>query len=300
MWSYLKKSSIMIDNYSIQDLNNVSIGFDKVAIMKFDRELPTLSGSSRFECSYFSYKYNEKVRNPQSKPLRDKSKKSNQRIFTINKKKVIQKSIALSKLKQSQKFMAFYSISFPIGFDDRFAVECLNTWLTKLRQNSLKFQYLWVAERQKNGTIHFHMLINKWLNIRVVNFMMAQTINFCINKNKLFNLNFDRSRYNGVDVVKVRNARDVSKYITKYATKQISKFNCRAWSCDYITSALFVRVCDYFGNVIDKLENFLFKSGCKWFSFENDFCLCIFTDKEYIPEPLKKLISINNKIAGYA
>jgi hypothetical protein len=35
--------------------------------------------------------------------------------------------------------------------------------------------YLWVAERQKNNTIHFHLLTNDFMEIRIVNEFMANS-----------------------------------------------------------------------------------------------------------------------------
>jgi hypothetical protein len=78
-----------------------------------------------------------------------------------------------SRLEKSRKFLAFYSIRFPVGLPDEKAYKIFNTWFTRCRRDSGLKTYLWVAERQKNGTIHFHLLTNDFLPIKAVNGYMA-------------------------------------------------------------------------------------------------------------------------------
>lgn len=70
--------------------------------------------------------------------------------YKLNKKKVREKCSAFFGLKQSRKFLAFYSISFPQNFPDESAYQCFNTVKTRLRDECGLKSYLWVAERQKN------------------------------------------------------------------------------------------------------------------------------------------------------
>jgi hypothetical protein len=280
----------------VNENSSVSVSEDKLVLMKVDKELPSLSGSSYFHSSYYSLQYYPKVSKPLAKPINKSNQFKIKRKFKINKKCVIQKSLSLSSLKQSQKFLAFYSISFPKGFPDESAIKCLNSWLTKIRQNSLKFNYIWVAERQKNKTIHFHILLNKWLNIKITNFYMSKSINATIISDKLFDLNFDYKKYNGVDVIRVNNSKDVSNYITKYTTKGKDVFNCKAWGCDWLTSRLFTKISDYFGSVYDDICNFVNKSGSAFNVFSNDFCYIIWFEKMFKNNLLLRLRDINEKI----
>ncbi len=76
------------------------------------------------------------------------------RTYTIPRSKVRSKSAAFFQVKQSKKFMAFYTVSFPPGIPDDLAYRLFNTWLTRLRDKKkgvgLK-SYLWVAERQEGA-----------------------------------------------------------------------------------------------------------------------------------------------------
>lgn len=173
----------------------------------------------------------------------------------INKSKVRGKMFALFNLKRSRRFIAFYSVSFPVGCSDDAAFEIWNYWLTACRKRFGLEHYIWVTERQRNNTIHFHMLTNNWLPVQQVNRAMAIIINNAVSRGSLTWGNSSLDRYNGVDVDAVYNSkrhrktgknftpsqqRDwVSKYITKYVTKNEARFKHLCWHCSRSLSALF-------------------------------------------------------------
>lgn len=47
---------------------------------------------------------------------------------------------------------------------DKEVKKMLNYYLTELKKMVGEFSYVWKAEKQKNGNIHFHILINKYIN----------------------------------------------------------------------------------------------------------------------------------------
>lgn len=158
--------------------------------------------------------------------------------YKLNKKKVRSKIMAYSQLDKSRKFMAFYSISFPAGLDDFTIRQIHNTALTRIRKYRKSFTYIWIAERQANGTLHFHMLTNEWLNIRITNHIYKAAIKTQIKKQNLTHIKFDDKKYNGVDVKPVKNIQGLSKYLAKYVTKNDYSYNGLAWNCDKTISAL--------------------------------------------------------------
>lgn len=158
--------------------------------------------------------------------------------YKLNKTKVRGKIIAYANLKKSKKFMAFYSISFPKGLSDEIIRTIHNTALTRIRKYRKSFSYIWVAERQRNGTLHFHMLTNEYLNIRIINHIYKKAISNAIDKNKLTEINYDQTKYNGVDVKLVESILKLTKYLTKYLTKNNSEFDGLCWNCDSSISAL--------------------------------------------------------------
>lgn len=62
------------------------------------------------------------------------SKRPKKTVYVLNKKKVREKCSAFFGLRQSRKFLAFYSISFPMGLEDSYIMQCYNTFLTRCRK----------------------------------------------------------------------------------------------------------------------------------------------------------------------
>ena len=156
----------------------------------------------------------------------------------MNKKKVRSKIMAYSQLPASKKFLAFYSISFPVGLSDKAIKKIHNTVLTRIRKLRKSFSYIWVAELQKNGTMHFHMITNSYFSIRIINSYYGTAIHNYLFKS-IENIKFLRSSYNGVDVKQIRNHKTVAIYMTKYVTKNETKMEGLSWNCSSDVSALF-------------------------------------------------------------
>jgi len=174
----------------------------------------------------------------------------------MNKKKVRGKILAYSQLPASQKFMAFYSISFPCGMSDEQIRKIHNSVLTRLRKIRKNFSYVWIAEKQKNGTLHFHMVTNSWFNIRVINRMYGVAISNRLQRDES-NIRFELEKYNGVDVKLIKNINTVSKYVTKYVTKNDTDTVGLKWNCSKDISGLFTSVhisFDDFMSFVDRLE----------------------------------------------
>lgn len=219
-----------------------------------------------------------------------------QKMYKLNKNKVRDKCFALSNLKMSKKFMAFYSVSFPEGFPDKAAISVMNNVLTNVRSKSLKFNYLWIVERQKNGTIHFHMLVNRYFNIRVFNYKFACAIENELLKNNDNGIKFNKSRYNGCDVVKVRSWRGVSQYISKYVSKSVELFKCRTLGMDRRLSKMFtsVMICsnevdyDYNKHCIDENGNIK--------RYDATYCTIFYVRGLYCIDLFRQLFDFNDKL----
>lgn len=168
------------------------------------------------------------------------------RTYKLNKSKVRKKMTAFCRLKASKKFIAFYSISFPAGTPDDITYVLFNKWLTNLRRNYNLSTYIWVAERQNNNTIHFHLLTNNWLPIKEVNRAMGASIQGEVNKGTMKWGASSEQLYNGIDVdspnypkkrqnenreqfrkrkqiAKHGNIRQSTQWITKYLIKYVTK-----------------------------------------------------------------------------
>jgi hypothetical protein len=200
----------------------------------------------------------------EEKPKRKKT-------ITLNRKKVIDKATAYGMLEQSKKFMAFYSVSFPVDTDEDICYTAFNYWLINCRKYYGLRSYLWVAEYQSNGTVHYHLLTNDFMRIRDVNRSMSETLDrlglftgedtlyYNRKKNKWVKGKLTKDNYNGVDVERVQGDRKkIIAYITKYVTKEKSEHNRRPWACSREVSALFTARTvepDDVHNVIDDMSD---------------------------------------------
>jgi hypothetical protein len=183
----------------------------------------------------------KKCLKPEQKELKfiEEKKKTHR----LNKSMVIKNCNAFSRLEKSKKFLAFYSISFPKGLPDDNAYKIFNTWLTRCRKNCGLKSYIWVAERQKNLTVHFHLLTNDFMTISQVNNFMAKCL-LTEKKCELESLkDVETEKYNGVDVKKVgKNKNGLVSYLTKYVTKNNIEFSHLTWHCSRDVSRLFTSI----------------------------------------------------------
>ena len=113
--------------------------------------------------------------------------------------------------------------------------------MTRLRKEKMLRSYLWISERQTNGTIHFHIAINYRMDIKRANRYMRACIFTCIDNNEIKYSRLEAIKYNGVDIAKNRktkritnfakqkNQKNLISYITKYVTKNNEKFKHLAW-----------------------------------------------------------------------
>lgn len=186
--------------------------------------------------------------------------------YNLNKSKVRKKLTALCRLERSKKFIAFYSISFPMQAPDVVLYKIFNKWLTSCRTRYNLKTYAWVAERQENGTLHFHMLTPDWLNIQDVNKSMANSIDTEVRKGTLSWNNSSKEKYNGIDVdspqfpkkrqgenreqYRIRKAKSkkgsiyarmkwITYYLVKYVTKNDEEFKHLPYHSSRDVSALF-------------------------------------------------------------
>lgn len=190
-------------------------------------------------------------------------------IYKINKTKVRKRLTALCRLKRSKAFLAFYSISFPVKTDDKVIYQIFNKWLTNCRTRYGLTTYVWVVERQKNGTLHFHLLTNNRMDIQTINKAMANSIETTVNQGLAEWGSSSRTLYNGVDVDCVQKPKQrqhetreqyrkrmgaykrssiyerikwATLYMTKYMTKNDDVFKHMPSHCSRDISQLFTSI----------------------------------------------------------
>jgi len=150
----------------------------------------------------------------------------------------------------------FCTLTFVAPVDDRTGITILNKFLTSARKSFPKLQYFWVAERQDNGNIHFHAILNKRLPVRRWNalWVLAQYNSGLIGCDKFgdqvskmeilarFENDTIHKVFNPLDIKKVSSISGLSGYLTKYITKQKkTPFACLPWHCSRQVSRMFTR-----------------------------------------------------------
>jgi hypothetical protein len=171
--------------------------------------------------------------------------------------------------------IAFVTLTLPskqVHSDDEIKDKCLNQLLVELRKRYNVKNYLWRAERQKNGNIHFHILLDKfipWSELRdrwnrIIN--KLQYIERYRDEMKDFHKNGFQARKdlfkhwdyqsqikaykqgkindwnspNSTDIHSLYKISKVKEYISKYTTKdeQNSEVKGRFWGCNFELSHL--------------------------------------------------------------
>lgn len=168
------------------------------------------------------------------------------------------------------KNLFFFTVTFPMGTADAAAYRIFNSWLTALRKERptkdgktyrMLRNYLWVAERQgekstiDNNTIHFHIAVPHFMNVQRANAMMRGTLKTAARRGEIPFSVYACKKYNGVDIAKDRKTkkvidfaaskrgrRSLGNYLTKYVTKNDTKFEHLAWHNSRGFSSLFTGI----------------------------------------------------------
>ncbi len=207
------------------------------------------------------------------------------KFYTINKKEVRQRILGFINTKKGKKELYFFTVTFPKGTSDDTCFKIYNIWLTSLRQYKMLHEYLWVCERQANGTIHYHIAVPHKMPVQRANAMMAGTLKTFARRGEIPFSVHQCKRYNGVDISKNRKTKRVTNfaikkgtralvtYLTKYVTKNNEGFTHLAWHNSRGYSSIFTGVTftiqEFKG--VNKFHHYLERDRRKWFETEYFF-----------------------------
>jgi hypothetical protein len=179
---------------------------------------------------------------------------SKPREYRVKKREVRQRLLGFINTQKGSKELYFWTVTFPKGTPDDVAYRMYNIWLTALRQRGMLKDYLWIAERQENGTVHFHIAVPHKMSVQYANNMMRTTLRTFSKRGEIPFSVYACKRYNGVDIAKNRKTRRVTNfaikkgtralitYLTKYVTKNDTAFSHLAWHNSRGFSSLFTGV----------------------------------------------------------
>lgn len=194
---------------------------------------------------------------------------------------------AIHKLVNSGlNWVAFATLTIPpveLATNAEWIKTCLNRWLTKLRRYKPSVAYFWVLERQKNGSLHLHVLLDRYMDKK---WLSRSWWDSCGRLS-------DAHLRAGTSVESVRDRNKLTSYLlSTYLTKQTQKdfedWTGRVWGCSRSVKAVAESVTKIVGthaNITRVIRHLLKahqnrRKGWSWhgFSFTAYRCASITTE----------------------
>lgn len=149
--------------------------------------------------------------------------------------------------------------------------ECLNVFLIYAIRHLNVRQFIWRAESQANGNIHFHLFMDSYIphqKVRTVWNKCQERLGYITR----FKAIYGHSNPNSTDIERIKSAKGASLYVTKYIAKESKyrKLSGRLWGCsdglrnirsyeqigDYETNALVEQVKSTKGTKVIQGDNY--------------------------------------------
>lgn len=174
---------------------------------------------------------------------------------------------------KTQQYLAFVTLTLPVKqfHSDKELRKAQTRYIENLQKTYNVKHYVWKAEAQKNGNIHFHLLIDRWIDWTVHRKLWNKQLDKLGYIDKYQEKHGDRNP-NTIDVhslkkdKKGRKMKNIGNYIIKYMTKR--EFGKRAiigkiWGCANPTKKLdYPRYAEgetFFYRIIELINKYDFK-----------------------------------------
>lgn len=132
------------------------------------------------------------------------------------------------------KNLYFLTVTFPQGTGDDCCKWLLNTVLTNLKKQGYFRDYLWVSERQENGTIHYHFFITQYTPASKIQKAISSSLTTaykkglssyppskCKNYQGFFFSKNKKGKVQNLKKLKTNKRKLVASYCAKYVAKDI-------------------------------------------------------------------------------
>lgn len=208
--------------------------------------------------------------------------------------KAINLLVAISRPKKAIDFKTNREFKFRINFitltlpsaqgavsDKELKQVALKQWIEYWRDHADGMSYVWRAERQANGNLHFHIITDRYIHYREIRDTWNKRLaawHFIDEFERKFNHRFP----NSTDVHSVQKIKNLGAYIAKYMSKSekhAQKIDGKVWDCSKNLKTLencawpaATLECEYFNALHEDLSDQ---------SFSTDHCAGIrLTEKE--------------------
>lgn len=139
--------------------------------------------------------------------------------------------------EKRRRYFVLVTLTLPskqIESDNIIKRKYLNVWLQNLERVHKGINWLWVAESQKNGNIHFHVVVDRWVNYIWVQKSWNRVLSNGAYIDE-FECKFGHRSPSSTDVCGQKRMGNPAGYITKYLTgdKFVRDIEGRKWGmCD--------------------------------------------------------------------
>lgn len=205
-------------------------------------------------------------------------------ILAINMSQADQKN----KYQKKRRYLVMLTLTLPsaqVHTDNEIKRDFLNNFLQSLKRKHPTIHYLWVAEKQKNGNIHFHIMLD-----RFVHFLEAQRMWNKVLSNgpyiQAFREKFNHSNPPSVKLTGQKKMENPAAYLTKYVTKAESSqpIQGHKWSCsDELLLIINIKL-PFKAWYAEYLYYYRKEFNCKYFS--NDFVEVYYFEGNFLKDLL--------------
>ena len=154
----------------------------------------------------------------------------------------------------------------------------LRPFLRHFRYTGEMNNYVWKAEKQKNGNIHYHVISDMFCQYSTIlnywNYQQSRT-----DMIDRFYLRFGHRMPNSVDIKQVRSETALAKYLSKYFSTPGEKIEGKTWDCSKALEKFEFPSCiidTQVGNTVDNLA-----ANYSQGSSQYDYCKVIYMDSKY-------------------
>ena len=161
-------------------------------------------------------------------------------------KRAIGLMVASAKEKEAPNFKTGKTYKFKVNFitftlpasqadiEDKTIKVCLDNWIKRAKRKHKLHSYVWRAERQANGNIHYHMITDVWIHYEKIrndwNSVLKDT-----GLIQQFKEKHGHENPNSTDVHAIWKIKNLVQYFVKYMSKEHKEgekpINGKVWDC---------------------------------------------------------------------
>lgn len=211
---------------------------------------------------------------------------------------------SVEKIKESKHYpsldkkpnLTFVTLTLPseqYHDDNEIKRKCLTPYIETLKRKYNVWEYFWRAEAQKNGNIHFHLIIDSYIHYLDI----RNEWNKCVEKLGYIDSFFLRHGHrdpNSTDIHSLRKVRNIEAYVIKYCCKSdgYRKIDGRIHGCSDELRKLMPYECLVDSEINDLVNKAIGEVGTKVFGDDNYtvvLCDTVSLMNKYSPKTAKSL-----------